>query len=136
MTIYQPDLAASSGIIQTLATDGGIKIQNGPTIRINDPNAKYSTGYTGLPFFTADDEYASISAFSGFPMCVLEVPLIHFAHPRIGPTEIACEYTQFFITIANHQSIVPDALNESRGLCRILWCQGWKWGHCLLRNRR
>jgi hypothetical protein len=70
MTISQLDLAGSSGIIQSLGFDGGIKIKNGPTIRINDPNAKYGAGYTDLPFFTADDENPSISAFSGFPMCV------------------------------------------------------------------
>lgn len=70
MAISQLDLAGSSGIIQSLDADGSIKIQNGPTIRINDPNAKYSAGYNGLPFFTADDENPSISSFSGFPMCV------------------------------------------------------------------
>lgn len=52
---------------------------NGPTIRINDPNSVYSAGYTEDPFFTADDENPSISAFSGFPMCV----------PR-GPTDSLC----------------------------------------------
>lgn len=70
MSIAQLDLAGSSGIVSGLSEDGGIQIQNGPKIRINDPNAKYSAGYTLLPFFTADDENPSISAFSGFPMCV------------------------------------------------------------------
>jgi hypothetical protein len=57
-------------VIESLNIDGRIKIKNGPTLRINDPRAKYSAGYTTLPFFTADDENPSISSFSGFPMCV------------------------------------------------------------------
>ena len=47
-----------------------MQITNGPTIRINDPNAVYSAGYKGRPFMTADDQNPSISSFSGFPMCV------------------------------------------------------------------
>lgn len=70
MTIAQISLQASTGYIERLGTDGAIKIQNGPTIRINDPNAKYSSGYTAIPFFTADDENPSITSFGGFPMCV------------------------------------------------------------------
>lgn len=70
MAISQLDLAGSSGIIESLDFDGTIHIKNGPKLRINDPNAKYSAGYTALPFFTADDENPSITAFSGFPMCV------------------------------------------------------------------
>lgn len=69
-SISQLDLAFASGVIDSLNVDGRIKIKNGPTIRINDPRAKYSAGYTGLPFFTADDENPSITSFSGFPMCV------------------------------------------------------------------
>jgi hypothetical protein len=61
---------ASSGFIEKVNFDGSIKILNGPTIRINDPNAVYSVGYTGSPFMTADDESPSITSFSGFPMCV------------------------------------------------------------------
>ncbi|KAK6066366.1 hypothetical protein SCUP515_10682 [Seiridium cupressi] len=60
----------SSGFIEKVNFDGSIKIANGPAIRINDPNAVYSVGYTGSPFMTADDENPSISSFSGFPMCV------------------------------------------------------------------
>lgn len=41
------------------------------TIRINDPNGVYSVGDTQPPFLTADDQYPSISSFSGFAMmCV------------------------------------------------------------------
>ncbi|KAL2063288.1 hypothetical protein VTL71DRAFT_5093 [Oculimacula yallundae] len=69
-SISQLDLAFASGLIETLGSDGAIKIKNGPTLRINDPRARYSAGYTTLPFFTADDENASITSFSGFPMCV------------------------------------------------------------------
>jgi hypothetical protein len=55
-------------ILHCILTCG--QILNGPTIRINDPNAVYSAGYTLDPFFTADDENPSIIAFSGVPMCV------------------------------------------------------------------
>lgn len=74
MAISQLDLAAASGMVETLFPDGRIKIKNGPTLRINDPNAKYSNGYTTIPFFTADDENPSISSFSGVPMCVPRGP--------------------------------------------------------------
>ena len=69
-SVAQLDLAFSSGTIEGLSSDGAIKIKNGPTLHINDPRARYSAGYTNLPFFTADDENASITSFSGFPMCV------------------------------------------------------------------
>ncbi|KAH8660807.1 hypothetical protein BGZ60DRAFT_530812 [Tricladium varicosporioides] len=70
MAISQLDLAAATGMVEALFPDGRIKIKNGPTLRINDPNAKYSKGYTAIPFFTADDENPSVASFSGVPMCV------------------------------------------------------------------
>jgi len=70
MNVAQLDLAFASGSIERLDPDGAIKIKNGPTVRINDPNAKYSSGFSALPFFTADDENPSITSFSGFPVCV------------------------------------------------------------------
>ncbi|KAK6822424.1 hypothetical protein PG990_014882 [Apiospora arundinis] len=61
----------SSGFIESIDfEDGSMKIQNGPVLRISDPNAVFSVGYSGAPFFTADDESPSISSFSGFPMCI------------------------------------------------------------------
>ncbi|KAJ1322940.1 hypothetical protein MN608_11794 [Microdochium nivale] len=61
----------SSGFIESLDYAAGtMKIRAGPTLRISDPNAVFSVGYTGAPFFTADDESPSISSFSGFPMCI------------------------------------------------------------------
>jgi hypothetical protein len=61
----------SSGFIESIDfADGSMKIASGPTLRISDPNAVFSVGYTEAPFFTADDESPSISAFSGFPMCI------------------------------------------------------------------
>jgi len=70
MSISQLDLAGSSGIVESIGFDGRIKIKNGPFIRINDPNEKYSDGFDEIPFYTADDENPSITSFSGFPMCV------------------------------------------------------------------
>ncbi|KAI0126231.1 hypothetical protein BJ170DRAFT_464411 [Xylariales sp. AK1849] len=60
----------STGFIEKINSDGSMKITNGPTIRINDPNSVYSIGYTGSPYMKADDENPSITSFSGFPMCV------------------------------------------------------------------
>lgn len=70
MTYSQIDLEFASGIIDSLNFDGRIVIENGPTLRINDPNAVYSAGFTTIPMFTADDENPSITSFSGFPVCV------------------------------------------------------------------
>ncbi|CRK19615.1 hypothetical protein BN1723_011942 [Verticillium longisporum] len=70
ISIAQYLLAGATGFVDTVSFDGRIKIKGGPTIRINDPNAVYSAGYTAQPFFTADDANPSITAFSGFPMCV------------------------------------------------------------------
>ncbi|KAK5734173.1 hypothetical protein LTR17_009156 [Elasticomyces elasticus] len=63
-------LEANTGTIESLAFDGTIKMTGGQTVRINDPNAVYSAGYTANPLFTADDVNPSITAYSGFPMCV------------------------------------------------------------------
>lgn len=61
----------SSGFIESLDfEDGSIKIQNGPTVRISDPNGNFSVGYHGAPMMTADDQSPSITSFSGFPMCI------------------------------------------------------------------
>ncbi|KAI4724308.1 hypothetical protein E4T49_07966 [Aureobasidium sp. EXF-10728] len=64
-------LQASSGTVESINFAAGtMKIKGGPTIAINDPNAVYSAGYTKSPLYTADDENPSITAFSGFPMCI------------------------------------------------------------------
>ena len=63
--------AENFGFIQSINyTDGSMQIQNGPRIRINDPNAVFSVGYKGIPMMTADDQSPSITSFSGFPMCI------------------------------------------------------------------
>jgi hypothetical protein len=64
-------LQASSGTVESIDFAAGtMKIKGGPTIRINDPNAVYSVGYKQSPLYTSDDENPSITAFSGFPMCI------------------------------------------------------------------
>ncbi|KAF2965157.1 hypothetical protein GQX73_g8432 [Xylaria multiplex] len=69
--IYEFFEGLASGFIESIDfATGRIKIQNGPVLRINDPNAVFSVGYAEAPFFTADDESPSITSFSGFPMCV------------------------------------------------------------------
>lgn len=68
--ISQLLLGGGSGLVESVNTDGTMKIANGPTLRINTPNGVFATAYTGNPFFTADEENPSIVAFSGFPMCI------------------------------------------------------------------
>jgi hypothetical protein len=64
-------LQASSGTVESIDSAAGtMKIKGGPTIRINDPNGVYGTAYKTSPLYTADDENPSITAFSGFPMCI------------------------------------------------------------------
>ncbi|WYZ37026.1 hypothetical protein EsH8_II_000532 [Colletotrichum jinshuiense] len=70
VSIAQSLLDGATGYVDSVSFDGSIKLRNGPTIRINDPRAIYSVGYTAHPFFTADDANPSITSFSGFPMCV------------------------------------------------------------------
>ena len=41
--------------------DGKITLESGEVVRINDPNAVYSAGYTAKPEFTADDQNPSVS---------------------------------------------------------------------------
>ncbi|KAJ9656092.1 hypothetical protein H2201_008643 [Coniosporium apollinis] len=79
---------------------GSMKIANGPTIRINDPNGKYGKAFTDIPEFTADDENPSISAFSGFPMCI----------PRVEPPAIdpLCPTANRPAAAAN-PALAPDA---------------------------
>ncbi|KAK7960437.1 hypothetical protein PG988_011651 [Apiospora saccharicola] len=68
---YQFFEGLSSGYIESIDFENGtMKIDKGPVLRISDPNAVFSVGYAGAPFFTADDESPSISSFSGFPMCI------------------------------------------------------------------
>ncbi|KAK2060814.1 hypothetical protein LY76DRAFT_624967 [Colletotrichum caudatum] len=71
VSFAQALLNGASGYVDKVSFDGSIKLQSGVTIRINDPRAVYSVGYTIQPFFTADDANPSITSFSGFPMCVL-----------------------------------------------------------------
>lgn len=69
--LYEFFEGLASGFIESLDyADGSMKIQNGPTLRIADRNAVFSVGYTAAPFMNADDQSPSISAFSGFPMCI------------------------------------------------------------------
>ena len=73
ISISQFALEASQGFIESTSFDGSIKIRDGPTIRISDPEGVYGTAFnSGVPFafMTADTENPSISSFSGFPMCV------------------------------------------------------------------
>lgn len=70
VSIAQFQLEANSGKIKSLGFDGKITLVGGQVVRINDPNKRFSAGYGEKPEFTADDVNPSVTAFSGFPMCV------------------------------------------------------------------
>ncbi|KAJ0328341.1 hypothetical protein COL5a_005118 [Colletotrichum fioriniae] len=71
--LYEFFEGLSSGFVESVDfADGSLKIQNGPTVRISDPNAVFSKGYTGAPLMTADDQSPSITSFSGFPIIVAQ----------------------------------------------------------------
>ncbi|KAH8655015.1 hypothetical protein BGZ60DRAFT_459662 [Tricladium varicosporioides] len=70
----------STGFIQSIDyTTGEIKIVDGPIMRINDPVGRFGKASTlGKDFFAVDSDNPSVTAFSGFPMCV----------PRVAPPAI------------------------------------------------
>lgn len=70
--ISQLLLGGNQGVIKSLAFDGAITLESGQVVRINDPNAKYSAGYTANPFYTADDENPSITGKSKHYHCLQE----------------------------------------------------------------
>jgi hypothetical protein len=62
--IAQYALEFNSGKIAKLEPDGKITLEGGQVVRINDPNAVFSAGYTKHPFFTADDVNPSVTGKS------------------------------------------------------------------------
>lgn len=62
-------MRTGAGYIESLTTDT-MKIRGGPTLRLNDPNGVFGKVSNPNPFFPVDDENPSVSAFSGFPMCL------------------------------------------------------------------
>lgn len=68
--ILQYGLEFSQGYITAVNYDGSLQIQDGPLVRVNDPNGVFGAASAPVPFFKADDESPSVTAFSGFPMCI------------------------------------------------------------------
>jgi hypothetical protein len=62
-------LRSGAGYIESLTTDT-MKIRGGPTLRISDPSGVFGKVSNAAPFFPVDDENPSITAFSGYPMCL------------------------------------------------------------------
>lgn len=62
----------STGFIQSINyANGEITIVNGPIVRINDPVGRFGLKSTlGKDFFAVDSDNPSVTAFSGFPVCV------------------------------------------------------------------
>ena len=64
-------LEGSQGYISAINADGTLQIAGGgPRIRINDPDGLYGPKYEAQPFWIADTANPTITAFSGFPMCI------------------------------------------------------------------
>lgn len=68
--LSQFGLEFNQGYITAVNYDGSLQIQDGPLVRINDPNGVFGIASSTIPFFVADDESPSVQAFSGFPMCI------------------------------------------------------------------
>lgn len=64
-------LRSGTGYIDSIdISDGSFKIRGGPKLRLSDPNGKFGKESSLAPFWPVDDENPSITAFSGFPMCI------------------------------------------------------------------
>ena len=64
-------LEGSQGYIESIdIADGSFKISGGPRVRINDPEGIFGKATTGFPLFLSDGENPSVTAFSGYPMCI------------------------------------------------------------------
>ncbi|KAL1297994.1 hypothetical protein AAFC00_006500 [Neodothiora populina] len=70
ISIAQFQLQAGTGVVASVNFDGTLGIVGGSTIRVDDPNGVFGAKYDTNPFYTADDENPSVTAFSGFPMCI------------------------------------------------------------------
>ncbi|KAJ4415046.1 hypothetical protein N0V82_007562 [Gnomoniopsis sp. IMI 355080] len=68
--LLQYGLEFNRGYITAVNYDGSLQIQDGPLVRVNDPNGVFGAAAAPIPFFVADDESPSVTAFSGFPMCI------------------------------------------------------------------
>lgn len=70
ISISQLLLGGGQGTVESVSFDGTMKLVGGPTLRINTPGGVFAKASTDHPLFTADEENPSITAFSGFPMCI------------------------------------------------------------------
>ncbi|KAL8408451.1 hypothetical protein RB594_007043 [Gaeumannomyces avenae] len=102
ISVSQFSVQGGQGVIDKINVDGTMSLQGGPKLRINDPKGVYGLPYADDPFFTSDGENPSISAFSGFPMCV----------PR-SSSDPLCPATQRPLLTGNTRQgsfLAPDAL--------------------------
>ncbi|CAI6341184.1 unnamed protein product [Periconia digitata] len=62
---------AGQGYIESInGADASFKLRGGPTVRLSDPSGKFGSATDIAPYFPVDDENPSITAFSGYPMCI------------------------------------------------------------------
>lgn len=72
-------LGGGDGIISAMADDGLITLACGQKLRINDPNAVFSAGYTARPLFTADDRNPSVAGKS--PCHTVKIKMLIMKQP-------------------------------------------------------
>lgn len=58
--IAQFGLEFNQGYITAVNYDGSLQIQDGPLVRINDPNGVFGAPLSDIPFMVADDESPSV----------------------------------------------------------------------------
>lgn len=64
-------MRAGQGYIESInGAEASFKLRGGPTVRLSDPSGKFGSATDIAPFFPVDDENPSVTAFSGYPMCI------------------------------------------------------------------
>ncbi|PVH99447.1 hypothetical protein DM02DRAFT_529030, partial [Periconia macrospinosa] len=64
-------LRGGQGYIESInGAEASFKIRGGPTVKLSDPTGKFGSATNIAPYFPVDDENPSITAFSGYPMCI------------------------------------------------------------------
>jgi hypothetical protein len=63
-------IEGSQGYISAINANGTLQVAGGPRVRINDPEGLFAPKIETQPYFVADTGSPSVTAFSGFPMCI------------------------------------------------------------------
>lgn len=91
--IAQYGLEFNQGYITAVNNDGTLQIQNGPLVKVNDPNGVFGAPSSDIPFMVADDE--SPSVVSTDSLCYVHI----LAHVLSRILKIAPGIFALFLTI-------------------------------------